>query len=258
MWNLISQCVKYCELSYEKEVVQNNSIIFIDDKKYDGQCYIFIYKERIVIAFRGTTSLKDWKSDFNTKQVSCEIFGENKRIKIHSGFHNQYNELRNTIHSVIIQYKYLPIHITGHSLGGALACLCAMDLKLNFGCDVSVVTFGSPRVGNKAFVEKYNTVIKNSFRVKNYGDPITHFPMRTSYYHIHPSICIKEGTLCKDKNYKKFIKRLWNFLVRLDLDKIISNHSLDLYQTNVNKMYLSEQVIDALNYNSLRPRLFSV
>lgn len=253
MWSLIEQCMKYCELSYDKQIEQNESIIFVDDKKYDGQCYIFIYNDRIVIAFRGTTSLKDWKSDFNTKQVSSEMFGEDKKIKLHSGFNNQYNELKHTIHSIIIQYRYLPVHITGHSLGGALACLCAMDLKLNFNCDVSVVTFGSPRVGNKAFVEKYNKVIRNSFRVKNYGDPITHFPMRTCYNHIHKSICIKEGALFKDTNYKKFLKRLWMFLVRLDLDKIISNHSLNLYRTNVNKMYLSEQVISVL-----QPRLFSV
>ena len=47
--------------------------------------------------------------------------------------------------------------VTGHSLGGAMATLFAMDLVVNEGVsDVSLVTFGSPRVGNAAFSDFVN------------------------------------------------------------------------------------------------------
>jgi predicted lipase len=38
--------------------------------------------------------------------------------------------------------------VNGHSLGGALAILAAVDIKLHFGRVNSVYTFGQPRVGN--------------------------------------------------------------------------------------------------------------
>lgn len=47
------------------------------------------------------------------------------------------------------------------SLGGALATLCALDLKLNQGAhDVRLYTYGSPRVGNSVFAEWFESQIK--------------------------------------------------------------------------------------------------
>ena len=45
--------------------------------------------------------------------------------------------------------------IVGHSLGGAMATLCAADLG-NLGVPVELITWGAPRVGNADFVELYH------------------------------------------------------------------------------------------------------
>ena len=42
--------------------------------------------------------------------------------------------------------------MTGHSLGGALAVLCALDLQDIYG-NINLYTFGCPRVGNAAFAQ---------------------------------------------------------------------------------------------------------
>jgi predicted lipase len=44
-----------------------------------------------------------------------------------------------------------PIFVTGHSLGGALAVIAALDLKLSLNVKVTVYTYGQPRVGNAKF-----------------------------------------------------------------------------------------------------------
>jgi hypothetical protein len=46
--------------------------------------------------------------------------------------------------------------ITGHSLGGALAVLCAHILQAEGWTVHSVYTFGQPRVGDRAFAAAYN------------------------------------------------------------------------------------------------------
>ena len=59
-----------------------------------------------------------------------------------------------------------PLRIIGHSLGGALASLAALDFYLNFKPvgtsleSMTVRTFGCPCVGNQPFVDLYNDSIK--------------------------------------------------------------------------------------------------
>lgn len=65
----------------------------------------------------------------------------------------------------------IPFHaiaLAGHSLGGALATLAAFDiareLKLR---DISVVTFGAPRTGNRAFAREYELLVPDTWHMIN-------------------------------------------------------------------------------------------
>ena len=51
----------------------------------------------------------------------------------------------------------IPVLATGHSLGGALATLAAVDIKKKLGGDVEFINFGSPRVGNKEFFDYFHS-----------------------------------------------------------------------------------------------------
>ncbi|RVW38708.1 hypothetical protein CK203_077483 [Vitis vinifera] len=58
------------------------------------------------------------------------------------------------------------VYVTGHSLGGALATLLALELSSSQLAkrgviSVTMYNFGSPRVGNKRFAEVYNEVIES-------------------------------------------------------------------------------------------------
>lgn len=69
------------------------------------------------------------------------------------------------------------VAFTGHSLGGALATLAAIDFtSLQSVYPVEIVTFGKPRVGNFEFAYFVNSKIKENFRVINKSDPIPHTP----------------------------------------------------------------------------------
>jgi triacylglycerol lipase len=59
------------------------------------------------------------------------------------------------------------LYITGHSLGGALATLCALSMKDR---KPSVVTFSSPRVGDIQFSANFNKLIPDCVRVFNTED----------------------------------------------------------------------------------------
>eukprot|EP00960_Hanusia_phi_P053868 762478-Hanusia_phi.AAC.19 len=66
------------------------------------------------------------------------------------------------------------INVCGHSLGGALATIAAVDLSLWSASKYNICCFtiGCPRVGNKAFKRLFNYQVKHVHRLVNQNDPI--------------------------------------------------------------------------------------
>jgi hypothetical protein len=80
----------------------------------------------------------------------------------------------------------LQVYLTGHSLGGALATLCAYECVQVFGfANVSLYNFGTPRVGDRVFAAAYDERVPLSFRVVYDRDMISSIPKmvhRTSHH----------------------------------------------------------------------------
>ena len=77
------------------------------------------------------------------------------------------------------------VTICGHSLGGALATLLALDLAANSGIrDPTAYSYASPRTGDPAFVSTYNQVVPKSFRIANRIDLVPKLPLPPLYDHV--------------------------------------------------------------------------
>ena len=95
---------------------------FLDN---DGaQAHIFNNKENLVIAFRGTEpkQFSDIKADLLAIKRKSRTEG-----RVHMGFKLELRKLWNDI-TGLIDKKKQQIWICGHSLGGAMATLCASRL----------------------------------------------------------------------------------------------------------------------------------
>ena len=58
--------------------------------------------------------------------------------------------------------------ILGHSLGGALATLAAIDLqRRKHFKDLHIYTFGAPRTGNHAFAQDYEELVPHTWSIIN-------------------------------------------------------------------------------------------
>lgn len=146
------------------------------------------------IVFEGTDGTDEWIENFNCYKESkykreTPKYDTNclKTIKVHLGFLNHYELLRDRIwgevceaFETIVKYDSI-IYVTGHSLGGITATLCADDLQLNTKFRIKVVTFGSPRGFNALGAIDFNQrfTIENSceaFRVIFKNDLVTKVP----------------------------------------------------------------------------------
>lgn len=225
-----------CKLSYKDPNMLSysnincyNSSKFISNIETDAQCYIHTYLNNVYIVFRGTTSIEDWKHDVDTR--SRKLF---ENVKVHNGFYEQYNSIKNEIYRSIPFIGNRNLYIMGHSLGGALAYVCAVDIySTTYNKNINVFTIGSPRPGNKDFANYFNKNVKSSVRFKNKGDIITKLPLKTKYKHCHKSICIENGKIAKDVVYQTFFMRLFNTICRMNIRNLITNHSVDIYIDNI-------------------------
>eukprot|EP00127_Corallochytrium_limacisporum_P005378 Clim_evm54s203 gene=Clim_evmTU54s203 len=156
------------------------------------------------IIFRGTASKRNAKTDLQYKQVlyrdyvaenheKASLFTDPTKGYVHEGFFNAWMALKKDVMAMAEKLQAenpgQPLYVTGHSLGGALATLCAMSLALEMpNVPLVVYTFGSPRVGNIVFAQLYNRLVPNTFRVVNDGDVVTGIPgfkfLKSRYQHV--------------------------------------------------------------------------
>ena len=125
--------------------------------------------DEIVIAFRGSDSFHDWLGT-NTAILMTECgLG-----MAHAGFVRAARSVMQDVLFYIQATKPTKIHLTGHSLGGALAVVMAeLLLGQNIAPErLDVVTFGCPRVGDETFRKSLSKV--NIVQYVRRGDRCPH------------------------------------------------------------------------------------
>lgn len=190
----------------------------IEDKATDTECFIRKNGSEILIIFRGTDSGINWTNNFIFCKKTIPYGNVDTKIRVHSGFLKGYKSVRNTIHDKI-PHDTCKIRITGHSLGAALAVLCAVDLQYNFkNADIEAFLFGCPRVGNKTFARSYNKRVFKTLRVTNGNDIVAKLPPKLFGYR-HVGIDIHTGKLLlpsvisfEDHRPENYYKNLWQTL----------------------------------------------
>ncbi|KAL6648160.1 hypothetical protein ACP70R_012384 [Stipagrostis hirtigluma subsp. patula] len=138
----------------------------------------------IIVAIRGTqqNSVQNWIMDMIWKQADLN-YPNLPNAKVHTGFYSSYNNtllrpaIMNAVRKARKSYGDINIIVTGHSMGGAIAAFCALDLAIALGSNnVHLMTFGQPRVGNAAFASYFAKYVPNTIRVTHEHDIVPHLP----------------------------------------------------------------------------------
>ena len=148
-----------------------------NDPVTDTQAFLVVTPRHqfVVLAFRGTEVTS--KKDISTDAKVLKIPSITEKIKIHGGFQKAYDSVSEQIEkSLLEKLNEMPLYITGHSLGAALATVAAISIeqKKYFRDQIAACyTFGSPRVSTKALDLDFKSPI---YRVVNTTDIVTMVP----------------------------------------------------------------------------------
>ena len=205
----------------------------IVEKSTDTQVLVIDGSDRILVSFKGSTSLRNLRTSFSGHQrrlsrvVPTDIDGkdESKRLRaifggtyeaaaIHAGFATAYSSVgARVLHAIrrLRQTCARPVFLTGHSLGGALATVCALDVWIKLRVSrrhILVSTFGAPRVGNIPFARVYDSAIALHWRVVLGPDLVTNLP-KIGYKHVgKKALLTPHGDLFIDPSALE--RKLWS------------------------------------------------
>jgi triacylglycerol lipase len=224
--------------SVEKVVYEAglDQCIFIARDGAEG--YVFGNRFDCMIVCRGTepNQWNDIKADANAWTVVSEVG------RVHSGFHTEVNELWPLLEQQIRENQR-PMWFSGHSLGGAMAAVCAVRCKISPipSNPQAIFSFGAPRVGDKS----YTSFLKvKHYRWVNNNDIVPRVPPRwLGYRHMGQEIYInRHGRISNLRSWFRVRDRFWGLLASLRLWKLdyFSDHSMVDYIKHVRSHYEDE------------------
>lgn len=151
-------------------------------KETDTQAFLAESRDGYaVLAFRGTEVAKRQDILIDAKAMKVSVL----EGRIHGGFRAAYHSVAKDIEQSLLKLPDMPLYITGHSLGAALATVATQRLEHILKIRERIAacyTFGSPRVGDSHYDIEFKSPI---YRVVNTTDIVTLIPfLAMGYIHI--------------------------------------------------------------------------
>ncbi|KAK9804066.1 hypothetical protein WJX73_001449 [Symbiochloris irregularis] len=155
-------------------------------EQLDTKVLVAWQRNLVLLAFRGTASLANAKSDLKVWRVAHPpergLFWLGTQPLVHSGFWRAWvaDDLNLRVLG-LVQKLYSSgevdpnarVCVTGHSLGGALAMLAAHDIATQIEPKrLQVYTYGAPYPGNHSFCRSYEAVCPDTWHIVNDRDPV--------------------------------------------------------------------------------------
>ena len=212
-------------------------IKWIDEPNTDTQGFIATKDKNIYIVWRGSSSKKDFQNDASVAKVPFVMDGE----KVHIGFKTCWDAVKDATYEAFESALSMlggdgeieNIVVCGHSLGAAIATLCAYEIYSIYKSEkVVCCTIGSPRVGNNVFADNFNKSAIECLRIVHNNDIVTTSPI-IGYKHVDVQLRIDDNG--KVKKWMIDWERAWSYIKSVFTAQNIKDHMTNNYIAALNK-----------------------
>jgi len=162
-----------------------------DYKATEGYVGYLPSDNAIYVAFRGSSSVRNWLTDAYCVKTAYTTFPDCK-AEVHKGFFESEQtvlpQVLDAVKTLRAKFPSYAIKVTGHSYGASMAQLTAMDLVAKGIPVKSMYNYGQPRTGTKPFSDCTHAKMgaADVFRVVHNRDDVPHLPLMSymDYWHV--------------------------------------------------------------------------
>lgn len=195
------------------------------------------------IAIRGTANLENAMLDLDLQLKQDAILD----IKLHQGFGSGAKAVYEDIKPFLT--KNTPIHLTGHSLGGAIAVILAMYLQKDGYSVEQVITFGQPKVTNVTGASEFDDLPLT--RIVTLNDivplvpPISPMQIRDLdvFWHMGKEVILLGNKEFTQTNGIKSMLRATKFTTSIPNNKNLLAHQMATYLKRIEQLQTSPKAI---------------
>lgn len=228
------------EVRKAADILNFHTVIFYD--KDGSQAYSFINHSDHIIACRGTepTEWNDVKADLDAATAVAETIG-----RVHRGFKREVDDIWPALEKQL-QSNDKDLWFTGHSLGGAMATICAGRCTLSHikSNPEQIYTYGSPRVGDKRYI---NFVKIDHIRWVNNNDIVARVPPAwLGYRHTGQEHYLNSQGKLSSLNLIQRRKDAWDGFIRG-----LKNRKVDHFEDHIIDRYVDYIYFEALGAGHL-------
>ncbi|MHA2032196.1 MAG: lipase family protein [Candidatus Kariarchaeaceae archaeon] len=225
--------------AFQNKFVGLTKLAHINDLVTDTQLFILTDEttNELFIAFRGTSNISDLFTEVIAFKEKYPKDGNNSKLfpmKVHRGALKAYLTVKDKILEIVgkefEENSITRVHTTGHSQGGAMATICAFDIKYKFpDLELVMYNYGSIRTGNLAFAKKFNKLIPNTYRIVNNEDFSARHP-KLFYKHVGKLVFISRNKLrVNPSRFFQFLENLDN-PIGIATGQAVFDHVADKYR----------------------------
>lgn len=214
-WRMLEQAVMDEGAAGSTSFADYEQLAYLEAGSTNTECWVWrlLAGKRIVVAFRGTCDFGDVLTDIAAIPREIGDLG-----KVHEGFSRAYDSVREALHAVLARGclgdgEGWEVIFTGHSLGGALATLAALDVSRTIrrlpadfgsagevgkilptplrGAEIIACTFGAPRVGSARVAAAYDESVPRSWRIFSTSDVVPNVPPTSLWGFRHAGIGVQ-------------------------------------------------------------------
>ena len=230
--------MKAIEWEIVRHFAELSSLVYLDDfvprllganyrqveKVVVGNDVILVARNavRVVIVFRGSDDVEDWIDNLDATSEFSEVVGN-----VHGGILEAWDDCKLSVRSALdnVYSTGVPVILGGHSKGGAMAQIAAIELFSEYLVR-GVVSFGSPRVGKADFCKRGRKFLDFHYAIVNGADPVPWLPLWVFGFRRDRAIIRVGG---------KF-SGVWGFFRALTkIGRLRKYHYMDDYHREVNK-----------------------
>jgi hypothetical protein len=160
----------------------------ISNPRFDTAGYIGVHSgdQVISVSFRGSASLNNWIT--TNLDVDSDPYPRCEDCRVHSGFYEAavavFPDVLAEVQRLRSLHPGFKVVVAGHSLGGALSHITALELEAAGIGNLELYTYGSPRVCNTELAEYSTARLPSASRITHDKDIVVHTPGSIFYTHM--------------------------------------------------------------------------